>query len=180
MADEQKAVDVIFLDFNNAFDTVPHSILVEKLFNCEMNRFTLCWGMNGLNGRAQSAILHGGTSYWLELVTSIVYQSTILEPVLFNVFIYGLDAGGDCILSTLADDIKLEGTADWFQRDLDILECWAISNGMKFNKAKCQVPHLGWSSTRHRHKLGIEWLESIPAESESAGSSRVSMSQQSA
>jgi len=49
--DEGKAVDVVFLHFSKAFDTVPHSILLDKLSSCGMSRYTLCWVKNWLNSR---------------------------------------------------------------------------------------------------------------------------------
>jgi len=54
---EGEAVDVVLLDFSTAFDTVPHSILPDKLSNCGMSRFTVHWVKNWLNGRAQQ--VHG-------------------------------------------------------------------------------------------------------------------------
>ena len=36
-------------------------------------------------------------------------------------------------------------------------------NGMKSNKNKCQVLHLGWSSAGNQYKVGEEWLGSSPA-----------------
>jgi len=54
LVDEEKAVDVFYLDFSNAFDTVPHSILLEKLAAHDLDGCTLHRIKNWLNGQAQS------------------------------------------------------------------------------------------------------------------------------
>ncbi|PKU32719.1 rna-directed dna polymerase from mobile element jockey-like [Limosa lapponica baueri] len=43
LVDEGKAVDVVYPDFSKAFDTISHSILLEKLAAHGLNGRTLCW-----------------------------------------------------------------------------------------------------------------------------------------
>ncbi|KAF1534966.1 hypothetical protein FQV19_0007934, partial [Eudyptula minor] len=43
LVDEGKAVDVVYLDFSKAFDTVSHGILLEKLAAHGLDRWTLRW-----------------------------------------------------------------------------------------------------------------------------------------
>ncbi|GAB0204970.1 mitochondrial enolase superfamily member 1 [Grus japonensis] len=51
--DEGRAVDVVYLDFSKAFDTVSHNILKGKLRKCGLDEWTVGWIDNWPNGRAQ-------------------------------------------------------------------------------------------------------------------------------
>ena len=51
--DEGGAVDVVYLDFSKAFDTVSHNILLGKLRKCGLDEWTVRWIESWLNGRTQ-------------------------------------------------------------------------------------------------------------------------------
>ena len=52
LVDKGKAVDVVYLDFSSTIDIVSHSILLGKLAARGLDRYTLLWVRNWLEGRA--------------------------------------------------------------------------------------------------------------------------------
>ena len=146
--DNTRAVDIIYLDFQKAFDKVPHKRLINKVKAYGLNGDIAAWIEDWLSNRKQRVVINGKSSDWIN-VNSGVPQGSVLGPILFIIYINDIDEGIKCKISKFADDTKIANKVDsenerqLLQSDLNTLIEWSNKWQMKFNIDKCHVLHIG-------------------------------------
>ena len=167
--DRDKAVDVIYLDFQKAFDKVPHRRLLRKVRSLGIDGVVADWIEKWLSGRRQRVVVNGQTSDWAP-VTSGVPQGSVLGPLLFIIYINDIDDDIVAKISKFADDTKLGINAAkaenvvHLKEDLRRLGEWSEKWQIPFNVNKCKVMHFGHRNPQAQYSLLDSVLESTDSE----------------
>lgn len=156
--DEGTPVDVIYLDFAKAFDSVPHERLLVKLESYGITSHVAAWVRDFLTGRRQRVRINDCFSNWSS-VTSGVPQGSVLGPVLFVLYINDLPEVVKSLCEMYADDTKVfspvltDEQRKKLQGDLDSLVEWADKWQLRFNADKCKVLHLGYGNPEFEYDM---------------------------
>ncbi len=172
--DEDKSVDIIYLDFAKASDKVPRQRLLDKLRAKKIDAKTVNWIENWLSNRTQVVSIQGEKSESCD-VDSGVPQGTMLGPILFTVFIDDLELEVkrrllEVLIRKFADDTKAAKVIggpedrDKLQVALDCLYDWADKWGMSFNVSKCKVMHVGRNNPEYEYTMRGQKLEMMDEE----------------
>ena len=152
-------VDIIYLDFQKAFDKVPHQILLLKLKAHGIGDSITDWIEQWLTDRRQRVVVDGEVSNW-KSVLSGVPQGSVLGPILFLIYINDLDDSITSNVLKFAYDTKLfrkvntDGDKQHLQNDLDRLMKWSEKWQMLFNFGKCKCLHTGHGNLNVNYKMG--------------------------
>ena len=152
-------VDIIYLDFQKAFDKVPHQRLLLKLKAHGIGDSITDWIEQWLTDRRQRVVVDGEVSNW-KSVLSGVPQGSVFGPILFLIYINDLDDSITSNVLKFADDTKLfrkvntDGDKQHLQNDLDRLVKWSEKWQMLFNFGKCKCLHTGHGNLNVNYKMG--------------------------
>lgn len=158
-------VDVVYLDFQKAFDTVPHARLVTKLQAYGIDGDLLRWITEYLKNRSQVVIVNGESSS-AGAVLSGIPQGTVLGPLLFVIYINDILDNINSEGLLFADDAKIFRTisckndALLLQDDILQLEAWSDIWLLKFHPGKCHLLSLGkLENIKYCHRYNVSEQE---------------------
>ena len=134
------AIFIVFIDFQKAFDTVDHCILLDKLKSYGIRGTAQDWFRSYLQNRMQ-LVNYNGCESELRKIRCGVPQGSILGPLLFLVYINDLTAVSDYFMPILfADDTNLictgsnlNDTVDQINREIDKIYAWVKANRLSLN-----------------------------------------------
>ena len=139
--------DIIYFDFQKAFDTVKHDLILKKLkYQFNIDSTLLRFISDYLKNRMQRVLLENSFSDFKPVVSGVP-QGSILGPLLFALFINDISHGLDpnTKINLYADDTKIwrgmysEYDCHILQEDINKLYIWCNTNAMKFHPDKCKV-----------------------------------------
>ena len=139
----------VFIDLQKAFDTVNHSILLEKLNHYGISDISNNWFRSYLTDRQQFVSIDGEKSD-LTLTEHGVPQGSVLGPLLFLIYINDLH---QCIHNStsfhFADDTNLLYIPPNRIRNANIVRClnldlkslnnWLMANKISLNSSKTEL-----------------------------------------
>ena len=137
-------VAAVSFDLSKAFDTIPHSGILNALSNIGVSGPLYKWFCNYLSNRRQCVVLKGHTSS-LANVSSEVPQGSILGPLLFVLYMDSINhvpLSPDSKLLLYADDIlfyspiRQPSDITTSQLDMDSISHWVSQSGLRLNIAK--------------------------------------------
>ena len=148
MIEQGYSVDVVYLDFQKAFDTVPHQRLMSKICNYGIRGNVFNWIEDFLKSRRQRVVSNSYKSEWTNVLSGVP-QGSVLGPLLFVLFINDLPSVVNSYIKIFADDTKIfagikdENDTLSLQDDLYNLHNWSNKWQLNFNIGKCKLLHIG-------------------------------------
>jgi len=148
--ENKQSLDVIYIDFAKAFDSVVHRKLLSKLTSYGISGKLLSWIEDFLRDRFQFVSVDGFYSSTISVISGVP-QGSVLGPILFIIYINDVCdiISGNTVCKLYADDIKLYSTVDFNGISCDLstsinnLMLWSNQWQLKVNISKCNVLRLG-------------------------------------
>ena len=146
--DQGDDIDIIYMDYRKAFDTVPHMRLMEKVKGYGFTENIVAWIEDFLTERKQKVIINGEVSKE-KTIKSGIPQGSVLGPLLFLIFVNDLPELTTSLVYLFADDNKVSKAIKNYkdkqilQKDLDIIYNWSKIWQLQIHPDKLAHMHIG-------------------------------------
>ena len=153
--DSGSSVGAVFFDLKKAFDSVPHSPLLDKIYATGLHPALVQWIGAYLTSRSQRTVVGGSASSWAPVLSGVP-QGSILDPLLFIIYVNGIfELTLNSKLMFYADDMLLYRVVDnpkvlaVLQQDIDTISDWVSTHHLTLNISKTKYMIISRSHSMH-------------------------------